>query len=109
MIEAVDGTADFTLYNVPADVAGTITPGGAAVPVTLSTSGQDASLTFSGTTNQRVSLAMSGSTFGYYIGVTIKKPDGTTLVTSSFFNASQGLKIFSRSDGGNASFIVFRC
>jgi len=41
------GNVTLTLYNV-VDVAGSITPGGAAVPVSLPTPGQVARLTFSG-------------------------------------------------------------
>jgi YD repeat-containing protein len=52
---ALTGSITVALIDA-ADVTGTITPGGAAVPVTIATSGQNARLSFSGTTGQRVSL-----------------------------------------------------
>ena len=39
-------------------------PGGPSVPVTLSTPGQNARLTFTGSATQRVSLTLTGSTIG---------------------------------------------
>lgn len=56
------GSMTFTLYAVPADVSGTITPGGAPVTVTTTTPGQNASLTFTATAGQKLSLLMSGVT-----------------------------------------------
>ena len=87
------GSVTLTLYNVPADVTGPITPGGAAVTVTTNTAGQNGRLTFSGTANQRVSLKVSGVTLTggsrNWVNAAILKPDGTTL-TSSTFDASGG-------------------
>jgi len=42
-----------TLYDVAADVTGSITPGGSAVTVTISVPGQNAGVTFSGTAGRR--------------------------------------------------------
>jgi hypothetical protein len=87
------GTVTLSLYNVPANVSGTITPGGAAVPVTIGTPGQNAALTFSGTTNQRISLWIANDTIG---GVTsagaklsILKPDATALINQVGITAAQ--------------------
>ena len=79
------GSVTLTLYNVPADASGSITPGGAAVTVTTATPGQNASLTFSGTSGHRISLLGSSSsfpnlTFGCELTLRIKNPDGSTLV-----------------------------
>ena len=78
--EASTGTVTLTLYDVPADVEDTITPGGGAVGTSYTTPGQNGRLTFSGTTNQRVSLRISG---GPISTVTMKHPDGSTLASAS--------------------------
>jgi hypothetical protein len=81
------GTVTLTLYDVPADVSTTISPGGAAVTVTTTTPGQNARLTFGGTAGQRVSLLLSNVTIGgaVFAGskVSVLKPDGTALVSPS--------------------------
>ena len=82
---AATGSVTITLYDVPADTSGTITPNGSSVTVTASTAGQNDTRTFSGTTNQRISLKLtSGSwTNGNPSAAHIyfKKPDGTTLTS----------------------------
>lgn len=79
MVKA-NGTGSFitSLYNV-VHLTGPTTPGGSAVPVTTTTPGQNAILTFSGTAEQRVSLKLSSGTFQQQVYVTVKKPDGTNL------------------------------
>ena len=72
------GNWTLTLYDVPQDTSGTITPGGSAVTVTTSTPGQNGTLTFSGTANQRISLYLTSVTSSPYIS--IRKPDGSNLV-----------------------------
>jgi YD repeat-containing protein len=79
------GSLTFTLYDVPSDASGTITAGGSSVTMTITTPGQNGSLTFSGTSGQRISLVGASSsfpnlTFGCELTVRIKKPDGSTLV-----------------------------
>src|SRR3984957_20556152 len=56
------GAMTFTLYKVPADVTSTISPNGTPATVTTTVPGQNASLTFSGTAGQRLSLLMSAVT-----------------------------------------------
>ena len=59
------GSATLTLYDVPPDVTGSITPGGAPVTVSMGpVPGQNALVTFSGTQGQRVALGMSNVTIG---------------------------------------------
>jgi len=81
------GSATLTLYAVPADVSGTITPDGSAITVTTTVAGQNGQLSFNGSANQRVSLRVSGVnlTGGSYnwASVSIKRPDGSTLVSST--------------------------
>jgi len=83
------GSLTLTLYDVPADFTGSITPGGSPVTTTTTVPGQNARLTFNGTTGQRVSVAMTNSTMTGLTTVSILNPDGTTLVnptvTSSGF------------------------
>lgn len=75
------GTAIFSLYNVPPDNTGTITMGGPSVTLGNTVPGQDASLYFSGTAGQQISVTGS-STFSNNGSVTLMNPDGTTLLSS---------------------------
>ena len=82
---ATTGSLTLTLYSVPADVTGTITIGGSAVPMSLSTPGRNGSLTFPANANQHISLQatdVSGFnvTFDCDVNVSILKPDSTPLV-----------------------------
>lgn len=81
------GSVTLNLYDVAADISGTLTVGGAAVGVTLSSPGQNAALTFSGTSGQQITVRVTSSDFrtpaNTVSTVTVKllKPDGTTLTT----------------------------
>lgn len=81
------GNWTLTLYNVAADIAGTITPGGAPVAITITTPGQNARLTFSGTTGQKVSLNFTAVTISVFY-VSINNPDGTTLLSPTGVSTS---------------------
>ena len=81
---ASTGNATMTLYDVPADTTGTITPGGSAQTVSLSTPGQNGSLTFAGTADARFSLRLSSVSIGAGY-VSVRKPDGSNLVGPSVF------------------------
>ena len=79
------GWMTLTLYDVPPDVTGTIAIGGGPVSLTLApTPGQNATLVFSGTAAQRVSLRLTNVTIGNTsccgARISILKPDGTTVV-----------------------------
>src|SRR4051794_37811659 len=56
------GTLTFKLYDVPADVSGSIVAGGSSVSVTLSSPGQNGTLTFSGSAGDRVSMKVVSGT-----------------------------------------------
>jgi YD repeat-containing protein len=73
------------------DINGTITPG-TALTATTTTAGQNARYTFSGTTGQQVSITMTGSTYTgcNAVVVSILKPDGTTLGSAGICNGSTG-------------------
>jgi YD repeat-containing protein len=80
------GTTTLTLYNVPADATGTLTSGN-SLGVNITTPGQNASLTFSATAGQQLSVDLTGSTI-QSSGVAVYRPDGTALVSP--FIASPG-------------------
>jgi hypothetical protein len=79
------GSATFTLYNVPPDVTGTITPGSSFV-TSISAPGQNAKYTFDGTAGQRISLKVGPSTMsmGY---VSITGPGGVPVVSNTLFSS----------------------
>ncbi|MGH7393448.1 MAG: hypothetical protein ACREM3_28935, partial [Candidatus Rokuibacteriota bacterium] len=72
-------TGSVTLW-LSEELTGTITPGGASLPLTIERPGQRARITFSGTTGQRVSLKLTGVTVPVIWGSLIN-PDGTMLGT----------------------------
>ncbi|HEY7195619.1 MAG TPA: hypothetical protein VH306_00360 [Gaiellaceae bacterium] len=58
------GKMTLTLYKVPADASVTAIPGGDPVTLTTTTPGQNAKATFTGTAGQRVSMQVTGASFG---------------------------------------------
>ncbi len=74
-----------TLYDIPADVTGSVTVNGSAVPVTITTPGQNAQFGFSGTAGQQVTVHITGNTLKDQDGsacgssVYLRAPDGSTL------------------------------
>jgi hypothetical protein len=61
--------------NTITDVTGSVTIGGSAVPVTITTAGQRALLTFSGTAGQQATVRVTGNTMGSTTVLTHKIPD----------------------------------
>lgn len=84
------GSVTLALYDVPADTTGSIIAGGAAVTITTTVPGQNSVLTFAGNAGQRVVLMLSNSTFSGCLAVTdtIRKPDGTSLISTNLCSAS---------------------
>jgi len=80
------GSLTLNLYDVPPDVAGTISAGGAAFTVTTTAPGQNATVVFSGSSGQRISLALSAGTMGQE-KVFLLAPDGSTVFSSTFGNS----------------------
>jgi hypothetical protein len=80
------GSLTVNLYDVPPDVAGTISAGGAAFTITTTASGQNATAVFSGNSGQRISLALSAGTMGQE-KVSLLAPDGSTVFSSTFGNS----------------------
>lgn len=85
------GNLTLNLYSV-SDYTGTIAAGGSAVTPSLSTPGQNGTLTFSGTSGQRISLkgtnGMTGQILGCDVNVSIKNPDGSTLASPTCMEGS---------------------
>jgi len=83
------GSATVTLYDVPPDVTGNMTVG-TPFNVTTTVPGQNALLSFNGTSSQRITVNIGGvnlSGGSGYVDVTVKKPDGTTLAVSNFVSS----------------------
>jgi hypothetical protein len=76
------GSETLQLYNVPADATGTITIGGSAVSVATTVPGQNASLTFSATSGQKVSMSLSAGTYSS-CNLTLYDPNGASVKTGS--------------------------
>jgi YD repeat-containing protein len=78
------GSITLTLYDVPVDYSGTITPGGSPVTTTTTTPGQNATLTFSGTTGQRISLratnVLTGQVIGCDVNLSVTTPSSGSLI-----------------------------
>jgi len=80
-----------------ADVAGSVTPGGAALPIGLPTAEQRAWITFAGTSGQQVTVRATGNSIAS-VTVTLLRPDGSqqAIVISSaatFSQATQTLPV----------------
>ena len=83
-------TGSVTLQiNTFTDISGTITIG---TPLTATTTGigQNARYTFSGTTGQKISVSISGSTYTgcTALSVAILKPDGSTLASTGLCSST---------------------
>jgi hypothetical protein len=86
---AATGQATINLYNV-VDSSGSVAVGGTAASVSITTPGQNAGLTFSGTAGQRLSVN-STSNFSGCWNLGINKPDGVQLINT--FNCGSSIFI----------------
>ena len=77
--------------TVSTELAGTVTLGGAAVPLSIVRVGQNARYTFSGTAGQWVSLGLTSVTLTSAT-VWLLNPDGTTLASTSVGTVGGGLE-----------------
>jgi hypothetical protein len=82
------GAVTLTLYDVPPDVIGSITPGGAPLTVTTTAPGQNAKVTFTGSTSQRISLNVGPTCCS--VNISVLKPDGTNLVNATSIGSAGG-------------------
>ena len=79
------GTASFTVYDIASDVAGSISlsspaPSSATGTTTITTPGQNALITFSGTVGMRVAVAISSTTLTGGT-ISILRPGGSVIKT----------------------------
>ncbi len=88
--QAATGSVTLRLHAVPPDPAGSIAPGGGPVTVTTTTPGQNASLTFTATAGQRVSLLATGVT-ALATKVTLNGKSVTLVSASGGFIDTQAL------------------
>ena len=82
------GQVRVRLFNVASDFTASGTLGGAQIPITIGTPGQNAKITFAGTQGGRVAIAFSGAQFSGIVSTgfafKILQPDGT-LFAGPFF------------------------
>ena len=94
---SLTGSVTLNLHEV-ADLSGTVTTDGTPKSVTITTPGQNAAYTFSGTAGQRVSLVVSSNTVAVNccVGNTlaIRKPDGATLASAAFGSSDWRVREF---------------
>jgi hypothetical protein len=86
------GSITITLYDVPPDVGGPITPNGGSVGVTTAVPGQDGRLTFTGTVGQSIRISASGSTMSMW-SLQLLRPDGTTLANKGYYGVGNTLAL----------------
>jgi predicted small integral membrane protein len=84
------GSMTFHLTNVPADATGSVTINGSAITVTTTAEGQNASVTFNGTSGQTATVHFTSNSMGLVL-VTLKRPNNTTLTSSQSSSASFNL------------------
>jgi hypothetical protein len=75
------GSVTLNLFDVPADLTGSLSIGGGAIPVTISAVGQNASYAFDGTASQQVTVRITGSTYSCVV-VGLLDPGGATLTSA---------------------------
>jgi YD repeat-containing protein len=75
------GSETLQLYNI-VDATGTVTLGGSATAITITTPGQNAEVTFSGTSGQQVTVHITNNTIAY-MTVSLKDPSNNTLTSNS--------------------------
>jgi hypothetical protein len=83
------GSATLTLFDVPPDSGGAVVPGGPSVSVTTTAPGQNARLSFDGTSGQRISARVSGVTMTNAY-VSLVTPDGSTLGSKTLVGSAGG-------------------
>jgi hypothetical protein len=79
---AETGSVKAQVFTVPPDLSGAITPG-TPLHVATSAPGQNATYTFTGTVNHRMSLNLTNNTYDS-VKVSILKPDGTALFSPAW-------------------------
>jgi YD repeat-containing protein len=87
---ASTGSTTIASYDVPPDVTGTLTINGPTLPVTISTPGQNALLSFSGSASQPFTVSITGNTIGCMLVVVSYAGGGSTANSSCTASFSFG-------------------
>jgi hypothetical protein len=77
------GNVTLTLYDV-VDQNASVTIGGSAATLTLTTPGQNAKVTFDGTAGQQATVHITSNTIGW-TGVTLRNPDNDSMTSTWWF------------------------
>ncbi|WP_440068100.1 VWD domain-containing protein [Streptosporangium sp. OZ121] len=87
------GSLSVGVTQISADTSATVTVGGPAVPLATTVPGQNGVWTFAGLAGQHVSFGFTGGTFDslYDATVSVRKPDGATLVNTAYCGTSCSL------------------
>ena len=104
-VDGATGALDVTLYDVTADVAAAIAANGTPTPVSISSPGQAATLTFPITAPKRISLNVTGVTMAGApssgLSLKIVNPDGTTLKSATLGTNGAFVDTTSLAQSGN--------
>jgi hypothetical protein len=103
------GTATYTLYDVPPDVTGTTSIGQAAANYTTTVPGQAIQVTFAGTSGQSATVAVgvvSAQPASPCYQITTLRPDGTTLRGDQSCSASYSSGSLSLTQTGTYTVII---
>jgi hypothetical protein len=99
------GTVTLTMYDVPPDPTATVTIGGSPAPLTMSTPGQNGTVTFAGNMGQQATVHLTGNTMGY-TNVTLRNPTGGWIAGWSSWEGNFDLATLTLPATGNYSVIV---
>jgi hypothetical protein len=80
------GAATVSLYDVPPDLTGTITVGGAPVRVATAAPGQNATLAFAGSAGQSLTVSVTAVTYPSLV-VSVLRPGGIVIATRFLFSS----------------------
>jgi hypothetical protein len=86
------GGATATLYDVPPDASAGLAVGGSSATLSMGVPGQNGSATFTGSAGQGLTLRLTSVTIGTSgfssAKISILKPDGSTLLSPTYFGTS---------------------
>jgi RHS repeat-associated protein len=103
------GSIALTVYDVPPDYTNATSIGGSPVPVTTTTPGQNALVTFSGPVGKGIHVSASNVTIGSGCCSTvlsIRKPDGSNLTNGSYVGTSGGTIAATLPSAGTYTIVV---
>jgi hypothetical protein len=99
------GVAEVALYQGSTQTL-PITVGGAAVPVTIGTGGQNVALTFDGTAGQTVSAGITNSTLDTCVTMYLRDPSGSELESLYTCDTTVGLDSIQLSSAGTYTIYI---